>query len=353
MSTLRNLFLAFLLLGSFTLEALAQDTRTHIVQRGETLYRISRQYNMSVDQLRRLNALTGNVIKPGQVLRVYDDGSLDPTPPSATATPAGPPPPPPSTSSLPDPAPITTVGTQASSEETPDPNAAVPREVPRGRRSYIVQSGDTYYSIGVKYGVPAYAIFALNAGETQPLEPQSTIWVPDTPPTQQNVQLAVTRRQYTVKQGDTLYGIAREFTVTVEALREENGLRDNTLSIGQQLFIPEDTPTPAAQPAPEATLPALYETGQVVPYEATFAGRLMASGRPYDPSRYSVSHPDLSLESIVLLINTSNGNKTFAEVMDRGPLDAESYIMDVSEAVSKALGLDANPDATIQVRVVE
>ena len=43
---------------------------THEVQPGETLFRISRTYGVSVDDLRRLNNISGDRINPGQVLKV-------------------------------------------------------------------------------------------------------------------------------------------------------------------------------------------------------------------------------------------------------------------------------------------
>ncbi|SDB14580.1 LysM domain-containing protein [Desulfonatronum thiosulfatophilum] len=43
---------------------------THEVQPGETLFRISRTYNVSVDDIRRQNNLSGDRINPGQVLTI-------------------------------------------------------------------------------------------------------------------------------------------------------------------------------------------------------------------------------------------------------------------------------------------
>jgi peptidoglycan DL-endopeptidase LytE len=40
-----------------------------------------------------------------------------------------------------------------------------------------------------------------------------------------------------VKQGDTLYAIAKEFDTSVQALKDLNGLRSNELAIGQQLKV--------------------------------------------------------------------------------------------------------------------
>ena len=42
---------------------------------------------------------------------------------------------------------------------------------------------------------------------------------------------------HTVKKGDTLYAIARRFNLTVETLKEFNGLTSNTISVGQVLYL--------------------------------------------------------------------------------------------------------------------
>lgn len=42
---------------------------------------------------------------------------------------------------------------------------------------------------------------------------------------------------YQVKKGDTLYSISKKFNTTVEKLKEINGLKSNTLSIGQRLLV--------------------------------------------------------------------------------------------------------------------
>ncbi|RMA57671.1 flagellum-specific peptidoglycan hydrolase FlgJ [Ulvibacter antarcticus] len=42
---------------------------------------------------------------------------------------------------------------------------------------------------------------------------------------------------YQVQKGDTLYNIARRHNITVETLKEYNGLRSNDISIGQELYL--------------------------------------------------------------------------------------------------------------------
>jgi LysM repeat protein len=50
--------------------------------------------------------------------------------------------------------------------------------------------------------------------------------------------IPLTGRIYTVAPGDTLGAIARKFGITVQALKEANGLTNDALAVGQQLQIP-------------------------------------------------------------------------------------------------------------------
>ncbi|CAM1363125.1 N-acetylmuramidase [Tenacibaculum litopenaei] len=44
-------------------------------------------------------------------------------------------------------------------------------------------------------------------------------------------------KYYKVKQGDTLYSIAKRFNLSVDQLKKVNGLKNNNLSIGQHLLV--------------------------------------------------------------------------------------------------------------------
>ncbi len=43
---------------------------------------------------------------------------------------------------------------------------------------------------------------------------------------------------YTIKEGDTLYSLAKQYKVTAEQLRQKNGLTTDSLKVGQQIIVP-------------------------------------------------------------------------------------------------------------------
>ena len=47
-----------------------KENRLHIVGKGETLYSISKQYNVTVSELQKINGLTGTALNIGQELQV-------------------------------------------------------------------------------------------------------------------------------------------------------------------------------------------------------------------------------------------------------------------------------------------
>ena len=325
-------FLCVLLMLCVQLAA-AQDTQMYTVKQGDTLYRIARQHGMTVDDLKRLNNLDSNNIQPGQELLVSG------LPPQTAVEEV-----------LPDP--VFEPATQETlpTEEISDTGDQETRYKPitRAKRSYRVRPGETYYSIAIDHGVPAYAIFAMNGGNTGALPANETIWIPDTDPIA-SFDASNNPRTYVVRKGDTLYGIARKAGTNVQRLKEVNDMAGNTLSVNQELILPNPDPTPRPQ---KQQLPPLFQTGPVVMYPETYTGRITASGVPYDPERYTVSHPELALKTIVLLTNPQTGHSTFAEVTDRGPLDTR-YMMDVSAIVARELRLTAGLDESVQIRVIE
>ena len=104
-----------------------------------------------------------------------------------------------------------------------------------GKVKYIVRAGDTLFSIANRFNTTVDAIKTLNNLTSNTLTIGQELLIPgegidETPPSGNIV--------YIVKAGDSLWSIAQKFNTTVEELRRINNLTSDTLSIGQQLFVP-------------------------------------------------------------------------------------------------------------------
>ena len=103
---------------------------------------------------------------------------------------------------------------------------------------YTVQPGDSLYSIAREYGLTVDELIDYNNLSSTNLSINQQILIPkktETAPGETNT--------YTVKSGDTLYSIARQFNTTINELMTLNNLTTSVLSVGQTLRIPDDSTT--------------------------------------------------------------------------------------------------------------
>ena len=91
---------------------------------------------------------------------------------------------------------------------------------------YIVQKGDTLWSIANKYKTTVSKLKDINNLNSNLIVIGQKLLIPS------NV------KEYIVQKGDTLYAISRKFNTTVTKLVELNNLKTTTLQIGQKLLIP-------------------------------------------------------------------------------------------------------------------
>ena len=152
---------------------------TYIVKKGDSLYSIANKYNTTVDELKRINNLTSNILSIGQVLKLPSDKVSD-----------------------------------------------VEKE--ENTINYTVQKGDSLYSIARKYSTTIDKIKDLNNLTTNLLSIGQVLLIP----TDTNLETT-----YTVKKGDSLYSIAKKYNTTVDRLKQLNNLTSNLLSIGQILIV--------------------------------------------------------------------------------------------------------------------
>ena len=107
---------------------------------------------------------------------------------------------------------------------------------PNNMFMYTVKSGDTLYGIARKYNTTVQDIMNLNYFKDTILQPGQVIRIPEMYFKEEEMYMP-SYINYIVKRGDTLYSIARNNNVSVDTLIKDNGLTSNTLSIGQTIRI--------------------------------------------------------------------------------------------------------------------
>ena len=125
----------------------------YVVAQGDTLYSIAQRHNMKPDELRALNSLDSNTVRTGQPLKVAatQPAAIPPVAPSMIAT---------------------VSAAQAMDDTRPAGNGIIRVSQDAGSQQYVVQTGDTAYSIARKFGV-AYRDLARwnDARQLQRLQP--------------------------------------------------------------------------------------------------------------------------------------------------------------------------------------
>lgn len=99
-----------------------------------------------------------------------------------------------------------------------------------GKTTYIVQKGDSLWVIANKYGITTEELKNYNKLTSNLLSIGQVLKIPQGKTSTENI--------YTVKKGDSLWTIANRYNTTVEKIKVLNNLTSNLLSIGQQLKIP-------------------------------------------------------------------------------------------------------------------
>ena len=160
----------------------------YVVKKGDSLYKIAKDNNLSVDIIIKDNNLSNNNLSIGQNLkiRINKDEILE-----------------------------------CFGEDYISPNS-------NNYEIYTVKIGDNLYSIANRYNTSVDNIKKINNLSTNNLFIGQVLKIPIS----SNIN-----NIYVVKKGDSLYSIARKFNTTVDNIIRKNNLSSNILMIGQKLNI--------------------------------------------------------------------------------------------------------------------
>lgn len=100
-------------------------------------------------------------------------------------------------------------------------------------KTYTVKKGDTLYGISKQFNTSAQKIRELNNLKNDNIVPSQVLIISENNGTNPNECVI-----YTIKKGDSLYEIAKKYNTSVDAIKRYNNLTTNNLSIGQKIRIP-------------------------------------------------------------------------------------------------------------------
>lgn len=305
----------------------------HKVDPGETLYAISKRYGVTVEQIVTQNPTADAGLEIEQILKV-------PYVPRTS------------------------------------------RPVAQGKK-HIVAEKETLFSISRLYGVTVEDLKkwnnltdnALSLGQELVVKNATTL----TSPSVNQLEIKSAKTVHTVAAKETMYSITREYGITVEQLREWNGLQTDELKIGQTLFVsqpvyskqtnPTQTITQVqtqTNPVTKQQTPVIEKTVVpiaaplnpvvVAPEERTASIKISESVSGTDEIRetglaeliegtdgnrkYLALHRTAPSGTILKIRNEMNGREVFVRVMGKLPETApnEKLVIKISKSAYDKLG---------------
>ncbi|MEI7662476.1 MAG: LysM peptidoglycan-binding domain-containing protein, partial [Bacteroidota bacterium] len=225
-----------------------RETELYTVKSGETAASIAKKFHMTIGDLKSLNSLKKNLIRPNKKILVYTKSARDKGGDKSITSTYVPSPAPKDTSVKSTPSASRTASPAATSKTQPE------RAAPPVNTVHSVNAGENLSIIATRYHCTTADLIKWNnlKGETL-LVGQKLKVVPSGPSASENAKPEPATKQgktsaagsqkttsYIIQPGDNLWDIAEKHDVTVAQLKAANNLKTNSrLQPGQKLKIPK------------------------------------------------------------------------------------------------------------------
>ena len=217
------------------------EVKKHRITYGDTLWSIAKRYNVTLNNLRQWNKITGNLILPNQQIivgKVAPKSPVEETKPKEETKPTE---------------------KNEPTKETKPADQKTTTEI----KQYTIVRGDTLNKIARAHGVSVAQLRQWNnisghliypnqkiivnkvvvtkpVEETKPSKPKE-----ETKPTEKNEptdqKTTTETRQYTIVRGDTLNKIAAKYGVTVSQLQQWNNISGHLIYPNQTIIVKQTT----------------------------------------------------------------------------------------------------------------
>ncbi|OLO40155.1 peptidoglycan-binding protein [Priestia megaterium] len=289
-------------------DAASADTDTHKVKAGETLFSISQQHNVTVEDLKKWNGLSSTLIYANQTLQI---GSTS---------------------------------TDSSSSSTPTTTSS--------NHTYTVKSGDTLYRIAKNNGTSVQQLKEWNNLSShliyvnQVLKISGTGTVSSSPsaPVQEKTNetqaspAPSNSKNYKVQPGDTMWSVAQRHGISISQLKQWNNLSSNTIYINQVLQVGGQAAAQAKPSTPATTAPSAPSTSTPAPAPAQ-ESKSVSKEITVEATAYTAYCAGCSGITATGIDLRSNPNRKVIAVDPRViPLGSRVYVEGYGEAIAGDTG---------------
>ncbi|XOV91121.1 MAG: LysM peptidoglycan-binding domain-containing protein [Bacteroidota bacterium] len=333
-------------LDSLRIEKVAGKTVViHEVEKGETLYSLSRRYGAEVSEVASFNEITDNALSLGQLLRIpIEESSV-----STTQLPA-------------------TVNNTAETIHT-------------------VKTGETLFSISQLYGLRVYQLKEMNGLNNNDISVGQELVIKNTPREEEERLVSeVTNTEnidrtteisdvsensadplkpaiedkdlisYKVQSGDDISSIATRYGVRIDSLKYWNQLTSDHLDIGQELKLKQKVDVlldaPRIVKTPYGIKKRMVDQSGFVRIVEEGIALKIEDVIPTD--KYLCLHRDQPVGSLVEVRNLMNNQKVFVKVVAKLPNTGlnENVLIRLTPVAFKRLGI-IDPKARVEISYYE
>lgn len=282
------------------LPADSENRITHEVKAGESLFAISRRYGVTIAEIQQWNQLAGTALDIGRELILYSniDHGETPAPPSISE--------------------IEQMDEAQRTSIVRDMDSAI------GSESYVVRSGDTLYQIARDHDMTVNELRGLNNLENDMLRVGQRIMVRrvrTAPSIAEGAADSTPQGKFTtyrVQSGENMQSLLTRFKMTRNELIALNpGLESSSVTAGQQLTVLLPPTRNFRNPYQrDANLEDLG-TVPVTMYQMSDKAKPTTSGELYNPNQLTAAHSNMALGNVIYIENPNNGHGVFVRVNDR------------------------------------
>ena len=179
----------------------------YTVKAGDSVWSVSNKYGITMAQLIQWNNIQNNFIYPGQQLTVSNSGSTN----SASSN----------------------TGSSANTNNSSSVNTGSSSS----QGTYTVKAGESVWSVANKNGITMDQLIEWNNIKNNFIYPGQQVIVKKGSSQSTNQQSVTGSKTYTVKSGESVWGVADSHGITMAQLIEWNNIKNNFIYPGQTLIV--------------------------------------------------------------------------------------------------------------------